>query len=504
MALMGVQIKLDDRPEWAAKKLGVQEDSTPLDPSDMTGGVGQMTFEIPNRPENRSIRHALVKVDHTERGLTEGIVDAYGGNRSDITVTAFSRLVLLNVEQRIPPYSGTLGGLMTLYFESCGITSGFTIDSSIASKTAIVPGGKMNVWEAVKRACSAFQVEVSLVAGVIKVRPPRKIIASSHRDASFDWSIDDGELAKTVEIAYYQSKWVTNALVYPAGGWNDDVDVLTVDAGETAEFEFELDASLVDVQQPVCVDDVDRYYDDSSVYAVAGNDDKMIVPEYWEDNGGRLTVEIDETTRKLKITLVGMSVEKYSPYRIAMPAGGSSAYSSLRLLGTGITYKREILTLDASPDDEHATEQVGVTVDNECIRTKDQAFIVGLPTAMRYSGCQRKITVSTRGINKFEDYFANQAYGNLAGARVFADGTWHRIRNNTADDLHSYTAEVDTTIDDLNAAWVGSGLTYDDWRNFWGDATFDDMRLRPVDAPVQPITNVYPDAWYPDEVYPAE
>src|SRR5690606_21024222 len=136
----------------------------------------------------------------------------------------------------------------------------------------------------------------------------------------------------------------------------------------------EMDASLVSVDQPVCVLSVDRNYGASSVYTVSGNDGLIIPPAQWEADGGSLTVEINPDTKSLTVTVVGGRSEEYAPYSIAMASGTSDNYSSLRLIGTGVFQTEHTMTLPACQDADLAPDEVGKVVENEFFASQDQLY----------------------------------------------------------------------------------------------------------------------------------
>jgi len=78
--------------------------------------------------------------------------------------------------------------------------------------------------------------------------------------------------------------------------------------------------------------------------------------------------------------------------------------------------------------------------------------------------------------------FVNQAFGNIAGARV-ADGEMMlRIRTATTTPAGvDYTAEGDTTLGDLDALWAGK--TLGEFDAFWAGKTLGEAMLAPLRYP---------------------
>ena len=130
----GTILTIDGTPEWRVDRLTVVEASTPLTVGDMTGGVGQITFDMPNVDGAKARVHRKpIRVQHPRRGAVTGTVSGFGGNRSTVAVDAMSTLGSLNVERTMPPYHGTLGGLITMLLTLCGVpTADLTVEADVS------------------------------------------------------------------------------------------------------------------------------------------------------------------------------------------------------------------------------------------------------------------------------------------------------------------------------------------------------------------------------------
>src|SRR5690606_2859816 len=102
-----------------------------------------------------------------------------------------------------------------------------------------------------KQLCPVYEIEIALVSDNIVVRPVRKNVAVSKRDISVSWNVSNADLARTVEVYWYNPTPITNTLVYPKGGWKREVPIYQVDAAETLEFEVPVDVSVTSVSQPI-------------------------------------------------------------------------------------------------------------------------------------------------------------------------------------------------------------------------------------------------------------
>lgn len=518
----GIDIRFAGVPFGQVTTYSVVEDSTPVAPDDTTGGYGQMTVEGRQPDLPRYLRGQLVTLVDGAQGETAGIVRSMNGNGFKIQFQGDSYLAKTAVKRQAQPYTGTLGGALNGYLALCGINGGIVIDPALADRHVDLLGWNGVVYDQLKKLATALGFEMAFVSDNVVFRPLRGRVAVNYRDADISWGMDVTQFAQTVEGYSYSNEYRADALAYPVGGWNEDVTVYSVEAGQTQEIELPLEASLSSVQQPTCVEFVDRNYATSSVYAVAGNDGLPVKPAQWAAGGGKLEVEIGEDTRTLKVKITASTETQYAPYRIAVSAGTSDYYSSLRIVGTGVFYKKELHTLPAHIDKDEAPEELGATVDNEFISTPDDLHHALLWTAVRYSLPRLTINVTTKGINRRDDNgsyryptigylrdtypgytiqemydelgptigdwndklfeavrgdFENQAFGNIAGARVLYDNCWYRIRSaTTTPGQITYSAEWDNTIGDV----YHTGETIGEWNDRWAGKTIGDVNEVPL------------------------
>ncbi|WP_217182691.1 hypothetical protein [Streptomyces sp. AC495_CC817] len=509
----------DRIPYWSSGAFTIVEDSTPVDPSDSSGGYGQITTVVYDEQEVRGHSGKRLDLVDGQQGETTGTIRGLSGNGIAATIVADSRLALTAVKRQAQPFIGTLGNALRYYLGLCGITSGIVVDPALESKAVQLLGWNGVVYDQLKKLGPVHRFEMSLVSNNVVFRPVRGRVAVDYRDAQRAWVQDESNLAQRVEGYSYGVSSGTQ-LAYPIGGWNQDVTVYVVDAGQTTEIDIPLEASLTSVSQPTCVAFVDRYHSATSVYSVSGNDGIAIQPAQWAAGGGSVTVAIGEDTRSLKVTITASSETQYSPYRIGVSAGTSDWYSSLRLRATGVFYSKKLMSLPACLDPDRAPQEVGATVDNEFFENEDDLYHALLWSAARFGTPRMTINVTTKGINRVgdsgsaryptigdveaifgaatiatrftqlgptikdwddtlfalvRDDFENQAFGNVGGARVERDGAWYRIRSATiAPAQVQYSAEWDTVIGDLPVETIAQ------WEARWAGRTIADVDREPL------------------------
>ena len=528
----------------------VTEDATPLSAGDSSGSVGTFSVTIPRATgaftgSSASFRDLLARVGPTilegcevritdsRKGYTLGNVVGVTESRegASITLTGSSRLGKLSVFGiQAQPFSGTLRGAFLYYASLAGIDVDVYVDDDIANRPVVFQGWHGELWFALKQMAAAQDCDLSLVSGVILLRPIRKRIATQNRETSRAITTGTGTLAQAIEIYQYNNRPILNELVYPPGGWTPEVEVLNVNAGETAEYTLELSASVTSVG-PL---DMRTFVSEDYVggaYTIVGDDDLPVPPAMWADKGGSLTVEILPDTKSLLVTLIGAvgipttSGGESTTFSVALASDTTgSRYSTLRIQGTGVAFSKEKVTIRTGVPASRTATEVGVTIDNPFISTRDELYRTGTRAARAFAGSVMSLSGNVISINRrgdtgqaqyptygavraevqsrlgpgatyameraiygansywyvrdywtafFRDDDVDQVFGNAQGARVFDKKSrrWYRIRSATPTPVGiSLQADDDLLYGDLVEFYAGmtwgdqvalnQGLTY--------------------------------------------
>lgn len=507
-----------------------QEDSTPINPDDSTGGYGQLTFSaVEDEDADGSILliNDTVTLTDGSNGNTGGVVSDVSAEEGVVSVTASSRIGILRAIAQAQPYSGTLAGAFEYYLSLAGVTSGFTVDATIASRPVVFPGWNDEVYVALKRLCTAYEVEMSLVSNNIVLRPIRTRIAQNLHDSAQSWSVTNGQLAQSVEIYYYNSELKANYLAYPPTIYDASPTIGPIDGGQTMVTTVELSSSLSAINQPAPVTYVaPDYTGPDSVYTIIGKDNEPIDPFWWIANGGLITVELGDDTRTATITVTGATdpSEAYAPYRIAQMVD-NEAVDTLKLTGSGVFFDKRMITIPTGAELARTARAVGTTIDNEFVSTLAEAYTAGLKAAQALAAPEQTVSITASVVNRkneqgsivyptFNDFntanasatfatfnttwtgktfdnltatyfaqvatnFENQAFGNASGARVLFRNAWYRARTATVTPVSiDYTAERDTMFSDVNNVW--GGKTFNDFNTRWAGKNFEDMAVIPL------------------------
>lgn len=523
---MAVNVRVPGLSTTNVKSFSVQEDATPIDPSSSQGGVGQITVSLDEYPDAEQLIGQVILTDGS-RGKTSGNIRSLNSSDGHLVVTADSVLGKFNTDRTMLPYNGTLGGAVQFYCDAVGIENDVVTDTTIASRPVTYPGFQGNMWVHVKQILAREQVEMALVFDRVYVRPLRQLTANLDRQSGSGWTIDNNNMARKVEVNYYNNTYGVQREVYPRPG--TDATIYSVGAGETIVVTEQLNASMLTINQPVVQNSVNNttYAGTNGVYSVAGNDGLPVMAAQWTAEGGKVSVRITEDPSVIEITIVGASSKLPAPFRIAMTSGSSNYYNSLHITGTGVVWDKKMVTLRTGIPDNETSVEVGITVDNPFISTYGEALGLGILTAGAYAGLNYSVNGAAFDVNRdsqgrdliqatigdfntaylpgttiaafnalwagqqisdFNAYWAdqvdllweNQLFGNAPGARVLTSDANFRISSATTTEANvQYTAVLDTIVEDFNNAWPGTP-TIADFNVEFAGKTIKDFNVIPI------------------------
>lgn len=508
---MGIKIRLDGK-EVEVIDYSVEEDSTPLTAGDSSGGVGSISITIPPidadmplRPGSRLAKvatfgPAILKgmpvelVDDRRGGTIGDVVDARRTN-AGFQLTCETRLQSLSIYSvQTQPFAGTLEGAFQYYLGVAGADVDVVIeDPSLASRIVAYQGWSGELWYNLKQMSIAQGAEIALVGNTILMRLVRKNSATLSRVTDSSVSLGTGNLAQSIEIYQYNNVQIVNKLVWPAGSLGEESQIFSVNAGETVEFAITFSASLTSVVQPVAVDWVAPYESSASVYSILASNGQRITADAWSLNGGKLQVILNEDTKSARLIIRGPRVlavpdpssddnelRAVTTFYIADFADGqqgdAARRSSLRILGTGVAFTKEKLTIPTGVAAGKTENKVGVTIDNPYISGAEEAYRAGSRAAVQYSGLAPTISAQLPASPLKNP--AIPAFGNVAGSRVYDKEThrWYRIRSATySTDSISVEADNDLLVADAQAHY--GSRTYAEVETIFSGMTYEEVAL---------------------------
>lgn len=410
---VSVNIVGHDQPFRATslEDYSIVEDATPMDPNSMLGGYGQINFNILTYPGYRLLRGKRFELIDNVKGKTSGTVTSLAANNYNVAVTTDSALGVLNAWQSVSAYTGTFEGLIQHWFSVVGLDLAVRFESDIASRSITTPGFVGNMWDHMKWLLSANRIEMALVFNTVVFREFREFVAVTDRLSNVTVNVGQGESARSIEISYYNNRYVVGEELYPlpssydASEDDDDVNapvIMQADANETVEYTLQLEATPIAIDEnPTPVSSVTNSPQGSSKYVVVGADDLPIQPGQWTDAGGKLTAKISEDDpTQLIVTFRGANIPSLAPFRVAMSSGSGNYYNSLHILGTGTVFEKKTIQIYTGAATDTTGTDIGVSVENPFVNTLSDAIDLGMRTAAAYSGFEATIGGEAVNINR--------------------------------------------------------------------------------------------------------
>ena len=509
------------------------EGATPLIPGDESGAIGEVSIDVMDYFNSSMLlyKDEFILQDNFHGGVS-GVVEQLSGSNDVISMGGRSILSYLNTDAILPPQHDTIGNIMEAIFNQVGISGNIILDAALSPDTINVPGYEGDVWVYVKRLCSAYEVEVTVIKNYIVVRPSRERTVDSTNLIEKSWQIQDVTLAQEFDVAYYNYSQEEDFLVYPEGGWTPEVQVYSVGSNETTVFEIPIEFYLTDINQPTVQDSVAKDYDGpASFYSVSGNDGLPIPASQWTAFGGDMSFAIKGDGSVIEVTLTGMDFPSLAPFTIGLN-DGSTSYSTLRITGSGMDYNRQVYTEKTGLKASDTPIVNGGEIDNPAIDTLEDAKRYALFARRLYSLPTQTFSTSSREFPRlsgsvppvlyptFSEYdastpagytFSNfnddygglsfdewnvalgnavaQGFGQVSGAKIQLDDAMYRVRNVTiTPDTISIDAEYDTLFSDLISVyrapqWKDVAPSWGGLTDAWEDVveleelqkTFDDF-----------------------------
>lgn len=514
---MGVKITVDGKlvPVGGYR---VSQSSMPVAGGDSSGAVGSIDLDMGD-PRGVQVGPYIplgkeVDFIDSSRGSTRGTVRSVTTDRGGdfpYSVSANDRLGEFNIESQVQPYVGTLQGAFEYYCGIANIDTDISIDPALATRPVNFVGWNGNLWYNMKQMAIGVGCDLNLISNVVVLRPLRKFVALSERETNSSFDVDGTQLALKQEVIWYDTKYVANGLVYPAGGWNSEVRPISVNAGETVEFPLETNASIMSLQQPTCVPFMAPEYSGASAYTVVGDDNEPILPLAWTSRGGRVTVRASDDTLSVIATvtaplgIVQVNGEPVKTFRLALPNGvGTDTFASLRVVGQFVERNRQSIIIPTGVAEWRTGQEFAPTIDNYFLNTLDQAYSAGVRGARQYTGRSFSLSANVTAVNRrgergtanyppysfvqtrwdalsyggvkslnagktysqvraelyalVQDSFDNQIFGNVPGARYWdrKSARWYRVRSATTGwgDI-SIQADDDLLIGDMKTLLAG-------------------------------------------------
>lgn len=483
--------RLDDEIE----SYSYSEDVTSLEPSELSGGTGQLTFVGPatsvnnlngTHPNSKLMINNTVTLSDDVAGSVQARVRQLSVSDYVLSANADTLQSRLNVERTAEPHGGSLANLLTAIQYYCGLVDIFpTIDAELETELAAIPvnfiGWTGNVWEYLKMLCAGFSLSETENIGLEMYINVDELVfrKAKQLNANYDKLVESQtvaisavDAAEKVKIFNYNTSYKTNGIVRDisdtasAMGYQVEnvsiADSMQVDAGETITKRFTINATLTSVNQPVCVSTISPfpYTGETGQYVIVGNDNLPVSPSQWVALGGSLTVSLTENPNEIEITITAPPVpaivhssgsgDGIAPYKIGVEAADGVDYPAMYITGTGVFFDKQEVELLTGVSNEFTSKIEAPVIDNPFIVNASHLSIRGIAAAQKICGPSIQLSESIANTLQF---------GSTPGLMRSFESNDYRINSvQYSQGASEITAIAGTSISRFNTKWYGKSF----------------------------------------------
>jgi hypothetical protein len=485
------------------------EEVTSLEPSNLSGGTSQVNITgsavsedtaSNTHPNSALIVNNTMELTDSNYGSIEFIAKKVSISNGLASVTGDTVMSRLNVYKTAEPHGGGGASLLSAIEYYCSLVEVVpVIDEDFANELDAIDvnylGWFGNVWEHLKMLCAGVSasetnnvgIEMYLDGSDLVFRKAKTTNVQFSKISNENYSIDSFNSAKSVEVAKYATTYGVNQVVREQQRQGDGLfivnenvsisDPLQVEAGSIVTKRFLINASLSELQQPVCVEQIFPlpYAGTTGQYVIVGNDDLPIVPAQWVGQGGSVTVSLTENPYEIEITVVAPpaaglptvdnpSQLTYAPYKIGVESSGEADYPALYIVGTGVFFEKSTKTYLTGADDEYTSKDSNETVDNIFITTDFNQSTRGIAAAQAVCGPNILLTQTVSD---------SLAFGTANGSvQSVKSNRFRTVSASYNPNSVSITAKPCATFADFEAKWGVADFS-----------DFDEIALDPAEYP---------------------
>lgn len=472
----------DIQPGWT-----VTEQATPNVLGYTSGSVGMASFSAGSTRTSRFIADNPVEIT-SGAGTFRGRVSSATEQGMTVSASVVGRLEFLVSDQSLDLQRNVaLSFAIESYIEACDETmGGLTFSYTAASDPTVnFPAWSGNVWAKLKELCVCYGLEIAVVGTEIVVRDL----------GSLSFTIPNTTPVRVVPqipsrqgvaiaIVCNNASNISSGIVWDS---NDRDEVFQIDVAEVREVLVNTDNSVLTI-----------FGENSSFpYLIYSNFNTPLAGQYsMVDSTGANVPKTDMPggppfiymtlvgSNTIRLRLAGPPTEAVGfpgPYRYLNALG----QPTLSVQGTGVGIDFE--TVDLLTGAAVGTPESAFTFSSPFMNTRTQAYDRGVWAAAAVAAPTTQVTFSCATADL-------PGFGLTAGARFEHEGAKYRVTSVTFGALRSdVTAEIHTTIGDIDELWAG--LTLGDYDGYWSGYSLGDQAVQPLRYPsdvLYPSTELYP------------
>jgi hypothetical protein len=482
------------------------EDATPVEPSKLDGGTGQVNASVVGEEAARGSRVAInneVNLSDEIYGDVSFNVRQVSINENLVSLIGDTVQAKLNVERTAPPYGSNAGGytLAAAIYDYCKLAGvdeeGNPLyppyyEEGLEEKLDLIDvdfiGWQGNLWEHLKMLCAACPVDEddnTLLEMYVKdnqlwFREGLKTsLQAAELASSESVSISSFDAAQEVTVYKYNTSYKADALVRQEGADNAGfanlenvsiTDSMQVSANERIVRRVKINASLEIVRQPVAVAGITSvpYTGVTGEYVIVGKDGLPIQPGQWIAQGGSLAVRLTENPNEIELEIVGANFPELEPFRIGVESSGGEEYPALYITGTGVFFEKSAHTIYTGARAD--TDVSSTAIDNLFITDDNKLWTRGVAAAQQIAGPSYQLN---------QELPAGVEFGGSIGSMISTNDTKFRATSiSYSQGGASISAKQHVTFNDFDLAW--DGTSFEEFEAAMDGLSFDEFSIIPL------------------------
>jgi hypothetical protein len=404
------------------------------------------------------------------RGTYHGNVSAINMSGTNLSISVDGVLFRMNAEKTAQPHFGNGATVKTAFIYYCSLAdiavNPDDVDDHFSTPIAY-PGWKGNLWEYMKMFCVANKADILVgPEGNIMLKPIGMTEIFVDEASGISRTITALGTSRTVELYDYDCSWEDDTVIFAAN------TSYQVNMGERIKELVDIKNSTTTdkIIKPVCVQAIQPIPFEGGVgkspYVVIDNLNIPVSPDWWNDNGGKITVKVSEDNPMQLELIIQAPNQKNSaytePFRIA--EYDTEPRPALYICGEGVKVTRTFRKVDTGADRTFIAKDSKATIDNPFI--SDASFHL-LQAAAYATGPTVDLSL-TLPFTQLENEFTE-----LPGARFFYDNGYYRVKTATINGGSvSINARVDTRFDDIISIYSVNFDTFTETSGFEPTDTF--------------------------------
>lgn len=477
-------------------------ESIPTDPTDSSGSTGTLDITAPATLTTVDSNGNIVKTTGSQRstallgrevylsdygifdgeaasdyqGLTQGRGTFHGTVSSmnlsgyNLSMSVDGPLFKMNAVKSADPHFGDGKTIKTAFIYYCSL-AGITVNPDDVDDHFDVPvaypGWKGNVWEYMKQFCVANTADILVgPEGNLILVPMGDRTIFVDEASGISRSITALGTSRGVELYDYDYSWEDDTVIFAA------TTTYQVNMGERVKEVVDITNSTTNdkIFKLECVKEIQPIPFEGgigkSVYVVIDNLNIPVEPQWWNDNGGKVTANIsEENPMQLEIVIQAPNQKNSAytePFRIA--EYDTEPRPALYVCGEGVKVTKTMRKVDTGADRTFIEKDSKATVDNIFISNASYHM---LQAAAYATGPNVDLSL-TVPFTQLENDFTE-----IVGARFLYDNGYYRVKNATINNSSiSINAKIDTRFDDIISIYSVNFNTFTETSGFEPTDTF--------------------------------